>query len=257
MNKDYSEEYKYKEKLELEDLSSDSEKGKKVYCPSCSEPVPAENLNIHSYAAKCSACNSIFSFREDVDEVLVHDKISQEIIKPEGVELNYFGEHLDITLNEQPWGNLESAIVAFFPLLLMITSLIFIKMVDSTGFSKTILLAILITATIAYISYFFIRKKHKIYIHIDKENLYIERRPRKFIKDEIYSIEEIDQVYIKSVPSASATSVAQIFMIVNGPKGQKHVKLVKQVNSLAKAKYLEQEIERHLGIKDRKVIGET
>ena len=42
-------------------------------------------------------------------------------------------------------------------------------------------------------------------------------------------------------------------MIVNGAEGQRHVVLIPKVSSLSKAKYLEQEIEKHLGIKDRKV----
>ena len=45
-------------------------------------------------------------------------------------------------------------------------------------------------------------------------------------------------------------------MIVNDLKGQKHVELIKSVNSRTKAKYIEQEIEKQLGITDRRVPDE-
>jgi len=63
-------------------------------------------------------------------------------------------------------------------------------------------------------------------------------------------------VYIKSITSSSGTKGVAIFMIVNDVNGQKHVELIKSVNSRTKAKYIEQEIEKHLGIKDRRVLDE-
>ena len=47
-----------------------------------------------------------------------------------------------------------------------------------------------------------------------------------------------------------------VFLIVNGAHGQKHVELIQSVNTRSKAKYIEQEIERHLGIPDRRVPDE-
>jgi hypothetical protein len=45
-------------------------------------------------------------------------------------------------------------------------------------------------------------------------------------------------------------------MIINGLEGQKHEKLI-TVNTLSKAKYLEQEIERYLQIEQRVVPEAT
>lgn len=45
-------------------------------------------------------------------------------------------------------------------------------------------------------------------------------------------------------------------MIINGADGQKHIVLISKVLSLSKAKHLEQEIEKHLGIIDREVLEE-
>ena len=45
-------------------------------------------------------------------------------------------------------------------------------------------------------------------------------------------------------------------MIVNGLEGQRHIRLIPSLNSLSKARYLEQEIEKYLGIIDREVLEE-
>ena len=94
--------------------------------------------------------------------------------------------------------------------------------------------------------------KHKIHIGIDNRFLSIERRPKKFIQDKLYAINEIDQIYTKKLDGLNA-----VYMIVNGDNGQKHVKLITRLDSLSKARYLEQEIEKHLGIVDREVPEET
>ena len=53
------------------------------------------------------------------------------------------------------------------------------------------------------------------------------------------------------------TALPGICMIVNSLEGQKHVDLIHHAGTLSKAKFIEQEIERHLGIIDRKVPEEN
>ena len=53
------------------------------------------------------------------------------------------------------------------------------------------------------------------------------------------------------------TAHYDIYMIVNGFEGQKNIKLIPNLDSKSKALYMEQEIEKHLGIIDRAVLEET
>ena len=249
------EEYKFKEQLELESLNNQSSETQKISCPSCAKQVPANDLNIHTNIAKCSSCDVIFSFKKKVELLSNQHSISQEILQPEGVELNYFGDELDISV-EQPWGVFEVIFISLFPLLVLIMTGIFIESFPSTDLTRTFIISFWLTSFIGYIAYFFIRKRHKMYIHIDDHNLHIERRPRKFVKDKKYAVQDIDQVYVKNVMTSGGTKGVGVFMIVNGVKGQKHVELIKSVNSRSKAKYIEQEIENYLGIPNRKVPDE-
>ena len=92
--------------------------------------------------------------------------------------------------------------------------------------------------------------KNKTYIDINAQSLSIKSRPKNLKKDKTYTVDEIDQLYLKY--AADGSGYFSIYMIVNGMEGQKHEKLL-TLNTLSKAKYLEQEIERYLNIEDRKV----
>ena len=259
MGNDPLKEYKYKEKLELREIELPSVL-QKIDCPTCATTIPADNLNIQTNIAKCNSCNGIFSFGNEVEKLSNQNTITQEILRPEGVELTHFQDKLDISV-AQPWTNLEVILVSLFPMLVMMLStgilFIFTELLPAfEQFGKLAMITLWITSLIGYVAYFFIRKKHKIYVHIDDQNLYIEWRPKKFLRDKKYAIEDISQVYIKNATSAGGVKGAAIFMIVNDINGQKHVELVKTVDSRTKAKYIEQEIEKHLGIKDQRVPDE-
>lgn len=78
----------------------------------------------------------------------------------------------------------------------------------------------------------------------------IKYRPKNLKKDKAYAAYEIDQLYLKH--SSDGLGHFTIHMMVNGLEGQKHEKLI-TVNTLSKAKYLEQEIEWYLNIEDREI----
>ena len=94
-------------------------------------------------------------------------------------------------------------------------------------------------------------KHHRVFINFDDEFLYIKWRPNKWIKDKKIRKDEIEQIYIKNESGQKS-----IYMISNGPDGQKHSSLISGMVDLAKARFLEQEMEQHLGIEDREVPGE-
>jgi len=256
MQKDPLEEYKYKEKLDLRKIDQQAQQIQKITCPACATNIPADDLNIKTSIAKCNSCDGIFSFQEEANRLSNEQSISQEIFQPEGVTLSHFKNELDISV-KQPWTNLEKFLLPIFPFLIMFSPAFFIEMIPPDALNPVILITFLVLSLIGYFVYLFMRRKHKIYIHIDEQHLSVERRPKKFIKDKRYAIQDIDQVYIKNIVSAGTPKGSAIFMIVNEPTGQKHIELISNVDSRSKAKYIEQEIEKYLGIKDRRVPDEN
>lgn len=238
-----------KHKLELKEIDLDSSPFyKKIGCPSCGSDVPASHLNIDDKIAKCGGCDVVFSFQQEVDDLTTPMAAKQEILRPEGIDLFHYKGELDISM-QQPISVPEAIMGGVLPMFALMFSLIyFLKDNEIPG------LIPLIFGILAFLALFNLlhRSKQKIFIHIDDRHLSIKRRPSKMIKDQEYRISEIDQLYVKAIGAHHF-----VYMIVDSPLGQKHVKLVSNIESTSKARYLEQEIEKQLGILDRKVPEET
>ena len=237
-----------KYKLELNDLKPEyASEYKKIACPSCHTEVPADNININDKIAKCNHCHAVFPFHKEVANFLTKEKIKQEIIRPEGIDVFHFKDDLDITI-QQPLSIPEILLSVFSPIFALLFTIISL----TSGKLPIILPAIF--WGLSFISFVNLanRSKYKVYLNIDKQFLSIKWRPKKLKKDQHFPIQEIDQLYIKNVGG-----LITIFMIVNSMAGQKHVQLISGIDSLSKARYLEQEIENHLGIQDRHVPEES
>jgi len=217
---------------------------KKIYCPSCEKEVDANNLNLQNSVAKCGSCNIIFSIEEEVESVKTKKEMKQEVLRPEGIELFYYKDDLDITIQQHIQG-LDYLGIIFLPVLSVFSLLLY--------FTKGVHIYFPIVFTLGAL--YFIYKafnysKNKTYIDINDRLMNIRSRPKNLKKDKTYAATEIDQIYLKH--STDRAGFYAIHMIVNSIEGQKHEKLI-TVNTLSKAKYLEREIEKYLNIKDRKV----
>jgi len=241
--KNQQEEYK----LKLEGLQPDFPKTfQSVICPSCSQNVPAENINIQDKIAKCNKCHGIFSF-ENTIQTFVNNKTKESVLRPEGIEMFEFHEEIDFTIR-QPFPSLMILPLTFLPLFALLFTAIFFK-----GKVGLVLPAIFWFLTFLSLYYSVNRSEHKIFLSINDQELSIKWRPKNFNKDKVFDVREIDQLYIKSIHS----NYYSVFMIVNGIDGQKHEELISSVGSRSKARFLEQEIERYLNIPDRPVPEET
>jgi len=242
--------YKPTEKLELPKIKKEFPKVfKKVHCPSCSEVVGVENITLEKSLAKCNSCEVIFSIEEEVASLKVKNEVKQEFFRPEGIDLFYYKDDLEISLEGQP-SNWD---ISWFGLFLLGTGLGFLLHFDK-GYSFMIpFLSILGTLyfTFRILNY----KKNRVYIDVNDQALTVKGRPGNYKKDQVFLAEDIDQIYLKNSTTQATmkgTYYVNLFVIVNGPNGQYHERLL-AVSTLAKAKYLEQEIEKYLGIEDRKV----
>lgn len=237
--------YKPASKLELKEVKKTFPKVfKKVHCPSCDGEIDAGNLNLQNSVAKCGSCNVIFSIEEEVDKVKVKKEVKQEVLRPEGIDLFFYKDDLDITIQEHIQG-LNAFGIFFLPVLSFFSILIY--------FTKGIPVYFPVVFTIGALYFIYVAfnySKNKTYIDINDRFMNIKSRPKKLKKDKTYVANEIDQLYLKY--AADGSGYYTIFMIINSIKGQKHEKLM-TVNTLSKAKYLEQEIEKYLNIADRKV----
>lgn len=234
-------------KLKLNKLSLEPKpEFKRIKCPSCDSVIPADNLNINDKIAKCNSCDIVFPFLKNISELLNNAKPKQEVIRPEGIEIFEYQDELELSIH-QPVSLFDVIPLIIISFVTFILTIVFLK--------KGIPIIIPMTSwilTMFPIYNLFQRKHHKIFFNIDREFLHIKWRPKKWNRDRKFHINHIDQIYIKTVNGHNS-----LYMITNGPDGQKHTRLFTQIMSLSKARYLEQEIERHLEIEDREVPEET
>ncbi|MFK7772254.1 MAG: IBR domain-containing protein [Saprospiraceae bacterium] len=234
-------------KLKLKNLSLEPKiEFKRIKCPSCDAIVHGEHLNINDKIAKCNSCHIVFPFHEKISELLDSKKPKQEIIRPEGIEIFEYRDELEMSI-QQPLALFDVIPLIIISFITFILTMVFFK--------KGIPIFIPLTSwilTMFPVYNLFQRKHHKIFFNIDEKYLHIKWRPKKWNRDRKFELKNIDQIYIKTVNGRNS-----IFMITNGPDGQKHTRLFTQIMSLSKARYLEQEMEKHLGIKDREVPEEA
>lgn len=244
--------HEYKEPYQLK-LKKLKEVGEKEYhdvsCPKCKSNILGDGININDKIAKCDACGVVFSFQKEINHLTKPQRIRQEIIRPEGIDIFRFRNELDFTI-QQPysvWDGILGGI--FIPFALIFTIAFLIKGGD------IIAPAIFSWLISAYPIYRWItHSKRKIQVNIDENAITIQKKPKGTSKDRTYDRADIDQLYIKR---NQATGHYDIFVIINGLEGQKHIRLIPNVDSKTKASYLEQEMENYLGIIDRAVIEET
>lgn len=220
----------------------------KIECPSCNKEVDVNDVNIHDKIGKCCDCNIVFPIDNSIKNLTPSPKkVRQEIIRPEGIDLFYFDDALEIS-SRQPLLSIE-----FIP---MIASVIIFVIGFLISLSKGSFYPILLSLAPLPFGYWYKQRKekhHRVYLTIDKENVKVEWKPRIFKKDKSYNSKEIDQLYIKH--SAKFLGAFDIMMILDNEDGQKHI-LLSAAETITKAKFLEQEIEKHLQIQDREVIEE-
>lgn len=243
------EEYKKPEEelFELPDLESGKSLFSKVCCPSCDKEVPADHLNINDKIAKCGNCNVVFPFNSTIEGFqTTPTKMKQEILRPEGIELFYYKDEMEISYRRS-FSIADALVFSLGPLMT-------IPIIGSILETSTSLLLVMLALTpIIFLTFFIVQRlRQKKYISVDKKQLIIHAKPNFLSKNNIYKISDIDQVYVKK---KEGMELWEVMMIIDEGKGQKHVNL-SVLKSAPKAKFLEQEIERHIGIQDREVPGE-
>lgn len=239
---DGKQKYKTVEKLELKDISPEFPQAlRKIECPSCNSEISVADISLDKEIAKCNSCNGIFSIAEDVSH-LKPKKKKHEIIRPEGIDLFYFQDGLDITVTKHLQG-LDAFGIITFPTLAAFA--IFISILKPIPISIPVVLTL---ASIYFIYRAMTYSKNKIYLDVNKETITVKHMPNNFQKEKVYNSREIDQVYV----GRDTSGYFSLNIIINGIDGQKHQKLF-SVKTMTKGKFLEQEIEKHLGIEDRSV----
>lgn len=231
------------EKVKLKELQLELPKTHlKVCCPACDTETPSDNININDKIAKCGECNAVFPFHEELSILTHPSPPNTELQKPEGVAVTRFKNEMEWSI-QQPFSDYDTWLM-LFPSFAFLSGEIWLLAGKNILMWPTIILLLL---TIYAIYNWSTRKKHHIRINANDNFLSFKWTPKKFQKEKVIPIQNLEQLYVKGTHKYS------ICAIINDLDGQKHITLIKGIKSQSKAKYLEQEIEKYLDIPNRPV----
>jgi len=205
-------EYKSAEKLELPKIKKEFPKPfKTINCPSCEESVTADHLNLEKSVAKCSKCNVVFSIQEELSNLNRNNEMKQEVFRPEGIELFYFKDDMEITLD----GHVNQWDLTW---LILLVSVVIFGGILNVGKGLSMMVPIISVIGSLFFLYRLLNyKKNKTYIIVNERSIRVKHRTNTKKEDQTFSAEDIDQVYLKK--SSTQGGYYLLHLIVNGPQG--------------------------------------
>jgi len=229
-------------------------KGVQLHCPKCEHNIIASDININKGLAKCSNCNNVFTFEEEVKTPL---RKRQEILMPEEIEIDEYEEEMTLFYK---WRKAKgiSPFMVFFGVFWNLMVIPFVVGAIMSG-SLIMLLGISVhlLVGIGFLIYIVTRMMNTTYITVDDYELSIEHRPFAvpFIaKNQYYSVQEFDQLFSKKYVSHNTNGQnVYAYGVFARLKNGNEIKIIAGFKHKNKALFIEQE----LNINDQNVAGEV
>ena len=237
----------YKEKIdELISSNPDQKKYQEICCPKCDSGINAENLNIQDSIGKCGECNVVFSFAEQLEQKIL-STTNDLMGKPNGFEVFESERFSEISM-QQPPPLLYILLLSFLPLLIIIFTVNYFKNDIAWAYYPMMTLI----SVFLFSAYRLIRRRdQKIFMTIESGKFTREYRPHNLHRPLKLDTEQIQQIYV-----TKSDGGINLKAIINEDGGQKHIVLIPRLENLIHAKFLEQELEKILKIKNKPVPGE-
>ena len=249
----------YKKPQEKENKKSKDKAYTKITCPSCSEEVVSDNLNLGAKLAKCGSCNSVFSFQNELDKLLnALDTVPQNV-DTQKAKKPKVGNQKDIDVYEYA-GELSIDVIDYNDILALTTGFISLAMIpigigiftDNSNFIPLLVgIVFFIIAVMRFIRY----RENKSFIDVDNTYLRVSSSQKYIYRKKEYLTANIRQFYTKANPNGGG--YYNVFMIYDGPEGEEHVKITPMAKSRSRSLYVEQSLETFLNIEDRIVAEES
>lgn len=228
-------------------------------CPQCQHFVPGGHIDMSSGEVGCPNCGHTFALENEIRK----DPLRRpEIVMPKGIEVLKLRASLEIDIDwyhAAPKRSIATIISgSFFWNLLLIPLVVFLAL--SGDFFFILFFGGHLMTGLALMVYLLAMLVNKTSIAVDKSGIRIRHRPVPvFNKAQDIPVENIAQLYVSRYTerfSNKKSKGVQAYALSAILKNNKVMELVKGLDRESQL-YLEQEIETHLGIVDRRVRGEV
>ncbi len=226
-----------------------------IRCSSCDREIPAADVSLESGLAKCTACNAVFRFADQVEGGGVR-RPREEIALPKRFTLEDVGGDLRIT---RRWFSPVAYFLVFFCLfwdgfLVVWYAIAFL----ANGPLIMKIFPILHVAVGLGLTYFTAALfLNRTVIHVGDRAYQITHAPLPWWGQRAGNVDDIDQVYVVEALRSNKGSISRTYSVLARMQGGAKDTFVSGLDDFDQALFIEQEIERYLGIEDRPVPGEV
>lgn len=225
-----------------------------ITCKRCGAEIPAEHVNINRLIAKCSACNAVFSFQDQLPDAATPPGERLPVPLPKGLEATQRGSELTIT---RRWFTPAILFLTFFCVFWNGFMLVWFSIAISQGAWPMVAFGSLHGAVGLFLLYSVLTGfLNTTTITVNKRALTITHGPLPWPGNKEIQSHDLKQLYCKEHLSASRRSSRFSYEVHAILRNGQQEKLLKGLEDAEQALYMEQEIERFLEIEDQPVRGE-
>jgi hypothetical protein len=231
-------------------------------CKSCGKPVPAEDVNLDKALAKCRICHAVFDITEVVGRN-VRDAADDVVPKPRSFTLENWGPELVLThrwYSHGLWIAIPFVILWNGFLLLFFSVAIATLQDEKSGPAGYFMLlfsivhaAVGVGGIYAVLCGFF----NRTVIRVSGGELAVRHGPIPYPGNRQILTADIKQLYCtETIHRGKRSSRTTYNLLVKVKEGDK-ITLLSGLDDLDQGLYVEQQIEKYLGIQDKRVPGQV
>lgn len=226
-----------------------------LQCRVCGAEIPAEDINLDRALAKCRACNSVFAFSVKAEDAA--PALRAPVPLPSGLRVDDTGLNFRIV---RRWFSAKFLFLVFF----CIAWDSFLVFWYSIAFGSDKTPWVMIVFPVAHVAvgigltYFTLAGiVNRTFVEVMSGHLIVRHGPLPWRGNHAVPTMDLDQLYVTEHVSHSRNGGSSVAYQLNARlRTRRTIKLLSGLEEADQALFIEQQLERHLGIEDRPVGGE-
>lgn len=235
-----------------------------IHCRYCASEIAAENINLDKLVAKCSNCNAVFSIAGELG-MEAGEKASKgkgkptsplmAVPMPQGIMVDESMGELKIT---RKWFSpVQTFPIAFFAVIWNGFMIIWYGAAFASGEGQMALCGTLHLAVGLFLIYWVASSfLNSTIMTVNAEHIDIKHGPIPAMGNKTLTAVEVAQIYCKENVNRGRRSTSVTYEVAAIMQDQRRESLLTGLYNPEQALYIEQEVERFLGIEDLDVPGE-
>jgi hypothetical protein len=226
---------------------------RRIHCPACKREIRARDIDIRSKIAKCDPCNSVFDCSNQLPSGGAN--MTRETLSlPKGVTIDQVENGMQII---RRWFSPVILFLTFFCVFWDGFMIFWFYTSISQGAWMMAAFGTLHGLVGLGLTYFVIGGYiNKTYITVSYDRLNVCHRPLPFPGNKTIARDELKQLYSKERISHTSNGTSVSYEVYALTHSGKKEKLLSGLTRSEEALFIEQEIEKYLGIRDETVPGE-